>query len=81
MEVTNGGGFVLRGPAVDPVIQTPNANWTRPFKLGLQLEPFRENTGPSMVANGVPVVEVITDETIITKSMVDGDNMIRLEGF
>ena len=29
----------------------------------------------------MPVVEVITEEMIITKLMVDGDDMIRLEGF
>ena len=43
-----------------------------------QISHLGKSRGPLMVAK---MVEVITEELIINKLMVDGDNMIRLEGF
>ena len=45
-----------------------------------QISHLGEKTGLYMVAKGVPVVEVMTEEMIITKLMVDGEDMVRLEG-
>jgi hypothetical protein len=69
-KVAQGDGVVFRGTAVDPLIRDQNADWTRTINFG----PYMEQMCHLMENKGVSMVEVMTEELLVNKLTVDGDN-------